>query len=101
MVSKLTLQKNLSIANKNLSDKKQQIKQLRRSSRFRGVTVQAQFDIGRAGLKSFRSDKKLQRKRTLVQLGIANSELPELKDNLNLRKIELINFKPSGLNDLI
>lgn len=95
MVTKVIAERNLKEAKKRLSDKQNQILKLKKKSIFRGVRIQDQFSVGRSGIRAFREQSKLSRKSTLRQLGISNSELPMLRDELNLRRSELESISPS------
>ncbi len=101
MGTKLQAQTNFNLAKSRLSSKKSEVSRLKKKSIFKGVTIKDQFNVGRSGIKSFVKVRKSSRRSTLRQLGLSNSELPMLRDELNLRKAELDLFKTPSLGDII
>ncbi len=101
MVTLEQAQTNFNLAKSRLSSKKSEVSKLKKKSIFKGVTIKNQFNVGRSGIKSFVRVRKASRKSTLTQLGISNSELPMLRDELNLRKAELDFFNTPSLGDII
>ena len=100
MVTKVQAQLNFDFAKSRLTSKEKEISQLTRQSIFKGVTIQDQFNVGRSGIKPFRKRRKAEKRSAINQLGISRGELPMLRDEFNLRKVELDSFTPS-MGDLL
>jgi len=89
VLTKAEAEKNLKTARSNLSSKKRQIASARKRADFRGLTVQSQFDVGRLGIESFRAEGKARRRSGLKDIGQFQSELPGLRNIMDVRKQEL------------
>ncbi len=101
MVTKEKAKFNLDLAKTRLSNKQHDIIKLKKQSIFSGVRIQDQFDVGISGIKPFRKRRKADRRSTLRQLGISQSELPMLRDEFNLRKAELDVINSPRLGDML
>ncbi len=101
MVTLEQAQTNFNLAKSRLSSKQKEISKLKKKSIFKGVTIKDQFNVGRSGIKFFRRQRKTERNLTLKQLGLSSSELPMLRDELNLRKSELDVIGVPSFGDII
>jgi len=79
--------------------KKLQIKSAKKKANFRGVRISDQFNVGRSGIKQFRATRKLERKSSLVDLGIFSGEMVGLKSSLEVDKKDLFDFN-NGMVEL-
>ena len=101
MATKIQAEANVKTARERLRSKQIEISKLEKTAVFKGVRIIDQFNVGRSGIKPFRVRRKSERRRTLKQLGLSRSEIPMLRDELNLRKSELDFFNPPALGDII
>ena len=101
MVTRLQAEANVKSAKDRIVSKQKQIAKLEKTKIFKGVRIIDQFDVGRSGIKPFRARRKSERRVILKQLGLSKSEIPMLRDELNLRESELDFFNPPALGDII
>ncbi len=101
MVTQEEAQIKFNLAKSRLSNKRLEVKRLKKQSVFPGVRISDQFSVGIGGIKPFRKRRKSERKISLRQLGLSESELPMLRDEFNLRKAELDFFNTPALGDML
>lgn len=101
MVTKIQAEANVKTARERLQSKQTEIAKLEKTKIFKGVRIIDQFNVGRAGIKPFRSRRKSERRVILKQLGLSKLEIPMLRDELNLRESELDFFNAPSLGDMI
>lgn len=79
-------------AQASVSAKKKQIRTTKKKTKFAGVTIEAQFAVGRLGIKPFRARRKAERRQGFTDLGIFEGDLIGLSSVLSTRKQDLIDF---------
>ncbi len=80
--------------------KRKQISTARGKTKFQGVRIQDQFNVGRLGVEPFRVRRKAEKKQGFVDLGIFNNQLPTLKTNLVSARQSLVDFDSMPRLDL-
>ncbi len=91
-ISRKKILENIKKAEKEVYSKKSQIRGAKRKTKFPGVRIQDQFSVGRLGIKPFRLEKKLQRKKAFSDIGLFNEELIGLNMGLIGARKSLADF---------
>ncbi len=91
-----SLQKKVSTDKSNISSKQSQINSARKRSRFRGITVKAQFKVGKRGVKPFRKKRKIERRIALGEVNLFGEDLIGLQNTLSISEKDLADFNLLG-----
>ncbi len=96
MATRTQLTKRISETKTNISSKRSQINSSRKRAKFRGVTIERQFQVGKLGVKPFRKRRKAERRIALGEVSLFGVDLLNLNNTLSIQEQDLRDFDLLG-----